>query len=222
MSRAVNSYFLLSLFTLGLCVLNYIWFAASGNGLLGAEDLKGQKLYILSKFAGMNALYFIAWQIILGLALPFLFKRIFLLHPLIAILVIILSVTHCLLFISAVSIRQGYIAWGLALPNFNDYYHTFIAAGIFGFVLLIVVAWAGALRSKRQNNKKYKILHKLYIAVIVLTYLHSMSIGSDSQHYASQIVYYSLALIIFLLLIFRIISGDTTNKKAIGREVKYS
>ncbi|MEA3302016.1 MAG: hypothetical protein U9Q75_01970 [Pseudomonadota bacterium] len=180
-----------------------IWHQQTGDISLYFTDAvpAGQLPYVLSKLAGMYALLFIALQIIVSLAGRLklaLIPHLRLLHPLLGAFVVLLALTHALLFFTAVSVRQGDPAWGLLFPGFRDFYHTHLSMGLFGLWILIAVMISGVVRY-RSRSTFAKILHRGYWLSIVLVYLHALAIGTESQSLAGLALYSILGGVVLMM-----------------------
>lgn len=170
-----------------------IWYRQAGDpGIyFSSAAPPGQLLYVLSKLAGMYALLLATLQLTLGLmnglgmtAVSTLRR----LHVLIGAGVVLLALAHAALFFSAVSLRQGYPAWGLLAPDFRDFYHSHLSFGLFALVLLLGVMLFGIMRCGGRSRIARR-LHRGYVAVITLGYLHALAIGTESQSLAGLLLY---------------------------------
>lgn len=198
-----HSFNLWFLYTSMLLFPLLIWFQQVGSILIYFQEgvPEGQLIYVLSKLTGMLALFSIAWQIIVTLC-----KKLNILtfnwtlksHKRMGYLILFFALAHMLLFVIAVSLRQGYPAWGLFMPNFKDYYHTRLTLGLIGMGLLIFVSFIGVLRLKLPKIKM-SYLHRAYWLSILSIYFHSLAIGSDVQAPLAFLFYAFLGLIIVIL-----------------------
>lgn len=183
-----------------------IWIAQTGDVFFYFSDMapRGQLLYVLSKLVGMYALASIVWQVILSLldkaeilSVPWKGKG----HKIMGSLIVILALSHLLLFFSAVSLRQGYPAWGMFLPNFNDYYHTHLTLGLIALWGLFAILMAGILRVINKG-KQLHFLHKTYLLSAGLAYWHALSVGSEVQSNAGMVYYLIVGAIALIILAF--------------------
>ncbi len=200
-----NGWMLLAALLVVMTLPAMIWYQQTGElGVYYSPSTPpGQLLYVLSKLAGMYALLFIALQIIVSLAgrlkqasIPHLR----LLHPLLGTFVVLLGMTHALLFFAAVSVRQGDPAWGLLFPGFRDFYHTHLTLGLFGLWILITVMISGFTRSINRSHFA-KILHRGYWLAIVLVYIHALAIGTETQSRLGLALYSILGGVAMMLLV---------------------
>jgi len=180
-----------------------IWYQQSGNlsVYFSAGVPEGQLLYVLSKLTGMLALFCIAWQMImtiLGRLKPLSMQWPASVHRVFGGVTLVLTLTHVVLFFSAVSLRQDDPAWGLLVPDFGDYYHTHLTMGLIGLFVLVAVAVAGLLRVLKQNQWA-KHVHRLYWLSLSLVYLHALTVGSESQSSAGLVLYITLGMMVLLL-----------------------
>lgn len=166
-----------------------IWMEQTGNiaFYLSDEVPAGQLPYILSKLFGLYALVFVLWQFLTSI-INVLTNRSYLSdkwqlpsfsHKVTGLLIISLVALHLGLFFTGVTLRQGYPAWPLLLPNFKDYYHIRLTLGLLAFWSLILVAFSGLLRTLFRSSSA-GIAHKLYAAAFVMIYFHALSIGSET------------------------------------------
>jgi len=125
-------------------------------------------------------------------------------HGIFGSLIVILAMSHAVLFFLAMSERQGFPAWALLIPDFSSYYHTRLTFGLMGLVSLLAVSITGLLRL-RQQFSFVKKLHNLYWLAIGFSYIHALSIGTESQTQAGLALYLTLGVIaIFLWILFMI------------------
>jgi len=159
-----------------------IWLKSTGSVLpyFTGEYPPGQGYYVFSKLCGLFALTLINVQVILVLLVALGSVQIKRMHAYLGVTIVTLSLLHYMLFVTAVSIRQGDLASGLFTFRFNDFYHTYLSVGLASFILLIVVALGGVLRSKLSSQFS-TVIHRFYFFVIIGVYLHSFSVGSEIQ-----------------------------------------
>ena len=181
-----------------------IWYRQAGDpGIYFSPAAPpGQLLYVLSKLAGMYALLLATLQLLLafmkgpGLTTVSTLRR---RHALIGAGVVLLVLAHAALFFSAVSLRQGYPAWGLLAPDFRDFYHSHLSFGLLALVLLLGVALSGIMR-RGGRSRTARLLHRGYVAVIALGYLHALAIGSESQSLTGLLLFGAAAAAGLLML----------------------
>lgn len=144
----------------------------------------GQLLYVLSKLAGLYAL-FLGWLQILFVLLKHsvaggLGRRWSLaFHRALGLTVLGCMTLHALLFITAASLRTGHVAFGLLAPNFSGFYAIAVTLGLFGLYGMIIVALAGLLRAAGYSRAIG--WHYAAIPVFVCAYLHSLLIGTETR-----------------------------------------
>lgn len=161
----------------------------------------GQLPYIFSKLMGMLALTIIAVQVIISLCQFLQIITVWWLgrtHLWFGVAVVIFSLSHLLLFFTAVTLRQESVAVSLFFPDFRDFYHTHLSFGLLGLWLLIVVAVIGRLRKKQRFFWLAKY-HRIYWVAIVLIYFHALAVGSESQSPAGLLFYASLGSLMAIL-----------------------
>lgn len=163
------------------------------------EMPKGQVLYIASKLAGLIASGLLAFQVCLGFLRCSLLKNNGALmhrcHMVVGIALLVFGVGHVALFVTGVSIRQGYPALSLLMLNFSDYMHTGITLGLLSGVLLLLVAMVGRYQRKAPV---YKWVHLSSVLVFIGVIIHSLMIGSEANTYYYQWYY---VLLIFMVII---------------------
>ncbi len=180
-----------------------IWYRQTGDlSVYFSEQVpQGQFIYVLSKLVGMYALLCIAWQVIASLLNRLEIVRFHwmgLTHRLFGTFVVVLSLSHVLLFFSAVTLRQGSPAWGLLLPSFKDFYHTHLSFGLIGLLIMFLVMTAGIVRIKKSSARA-RTLHSAYWVSIVLVYLHALAVGTESQSKEGLVFYGALGVVMLLL-----------------------
>ncbi|MEX2962260.1 hypothetical protein [Microbulbifer sp. TYP-18] len=168
------------------------WWLSVGNPLdyLSGQFPPGQSLYILSKLAGLLAIGLLGLQCLMALV-----KRLYTsrwsqvwegnrwskwFHPLLGGLIFVLILLHVSLFFSAVTLRAGAPAWGLLLPRFDQgFYNRQVSLGLIAFVLLCLNVFAGWKLASGKG--KWRIGHFLWILILPLSFIHALSIGSESR-----------------------------------------
>lgn len=193
-----------------------IWYRQTGDlSIYLSNDIPdGQFLYVLSKLIGMYAFLCINWLLIVSLLEKTNLNQYFWLslpHKILGVVAVALTITHFLLFLFAVYLRQGYFAWDLFLPDFHDYFHTNLSLGLFGLWLLLVVLFSGVFRAIFSKTA-FRFLHSIYWIVIVLAYLHSFSIGTEVQSKWGVIFFGSLGVVTLALLMNLLISQQNSRR----------
>lgn len=181
-----------------------IWYRQTGDLLiyLSSDTPDGQFLYVLSKLIGMYALLCIILQLIVSLLEKSNMSQFYLPtlpHRTLGIIVVVLAVVHLLLFFFAVSLRQGFFAWNLFLPDFHDYYHIYLSLGLIGLWVLLAVLFSGLLRAIFSKSN-FCFLHNTYWIAIALICIHSFSIGTEVQSKSGVIFFGTLGVVAFALL----------------------
>jgi predicted ferric reductase len=220
----VKNYFLIALLALVCLAPGMIWYQQTGDlGVYLSPEYasqvpSGQLVYVLSKLLGLYALSFIAWQLIatlstrLGLGSLSWRGRT---HRWFGTAVVSLAIAHMLLFVMAVSLRQGHLAWGLFLPDFRDFYHTHLTFGLLGLWTLLTVVGAGVVRHRKPRTPS-RWLHKAYWVAIVLITLHSLAIGTESQSTAGLLFYGTLGGIVLVLFIAFLLNRFRQSRERMG------
>lgn len=190
----MSRFIIMSAGLLGIFLLpGVIWYRQTGDlAIYFSEHVpEGQFIYVLSKLAGMYALLFIVWQVIASLATRCNLVRHRWqgsVHRWFGVLVVALSLTHFMLFTAALSIRQGYFAWGLFVPDFSDYYRTHLSLGLIGLWAMFAVLIAGVVHWRR-NNVRARLIHRGYWVSITFIYFHALAVGTESQSRAGLALY---------------------------------
>lgn len=191
------------------CLPGFIWYERTGDlsFYFSNSAPEGQWFYVLSKLAGMYTLMSIAWQIIVMLLtrLGLLqLRRLSVMHGVFGSLIVVLAMSHAILFFIAMSQRQGEPAWALLVPDFSNYYHTYLTLGLLGLFILLAVCITGILCLRKPFSFAKK-LHNLYWLSLGFTYIHALSIGTESQTSAGLVLYLALGgLAIFLWILLMI------------------
>src|SRR3990167_2131678 len=98
--------------------------------------LDGQFLYVVSKFLGLYALIFLWLQVLKGLLGEYGDRflgtqRSFTFHRNLGLWIISLFMSHAVLFVWSVSIRNNHFAFGLLIPHFlGSYYPSILSLGL--------------------------------------------------------------------------------------------
>ena len=156
--------------------------------------LDGQFLYILSKFFGLYAIFFVCAQLLFGLYISLENKsnnksEQKQLHRTFGVITLGFIVLHISLFVLAVSIRNGHFAYKLLLPNLlGNYYPFMVSLGVLAFVL-IIFSVVSVLIYRKNNNVIYRWGHRLTLPAFILILVHSYTIGSETRIFAMQCIY---------------------------------
>jgi len=190
----------------------FLWYRHTGDiSLYLTEQMPpGQLPYIFSKLAGMYALLMMMWQVIMTLIerlacrlnISVSVRWLGVPHKVSGMIVFGLVIVHFLLFFSAVSMRQGYPAFGLLLPNLTDYFHLHVSAGLVAFWCLCVVAATGIYAGIK--NRAVSRWHGLYSVSLGLACLHGLSIGSELAALMGTLFAGVLGTIVALLFVTKI------------------
>lgn len=171
------------------------------------DSLDGQFLYILSKLVGLYAIILLWLQLMSGLVRNvFFFDWHPVMHRNLGLLILSLVVLHVVLFVAGVSIRNGYFAYKLLLPNFfGSYYPKIVALGIVALWLLIMAAVFAAVRNKLPVVWKWA--HRLMLAVFALGFVHSYLIGSEARAGGMLYLYYLMGALSIIALVVRLMTN---------------
>lgn len=163
-----------------------VWAISTGDPLvyLRYEMPPGQSPYVLSKLIGLLALsiFWLQWMIgflrrVDWIALPV--RRAHATHRHLGLLVFGLVLVHVGLFVYAVSLRTEHFAWHVLVPSFSEgYYKQRIALGILALGLFPLAIVAGILR---RRGRLWQWVHRLWIVVFALIFVHAISIGTETR-----------------------------------------
>jgi predicted ferric reductase len=153
----------------------------------------GQILYIFSKLAGLYAYYFMALQLVVGFEGRQ--SRYFSFHPGIGILTSAMILIHLCLFIAGSSLRTKHFAIEILWPTFSSgYYKASIGYGVVAAYCLLLIIIAGFLQKKYRF---FRLIHRFAPAVVLLGWVHSFSIGTETRSLPTMTFYISFFCLAF-------------------------
>ncbi len=167
----------------------------------------GQLLYVLSKVLGITALSLLWWQLFISLvSRKFAVMRACtpgrMMHIVTGILLLLMIVSHAGMFLGAVSLRQGYLAVNLLIPNFTDYYHTALSLGVISLFMVLASVFVALLR--RYISDLWFRGHYLVMLAFALVCIHALQIGSEAgsggMKYLLLFYIFTIALLVLLKL----------------------
>jgi predicted ferric reductase len=177
-----------------------VWSLSVGN-LIDFFVLKyppGQFIYLFSKLLGLYAFYFMTLQLILGLQGRK--SQYFSYHPFVGAATAVAVIAHFTTFIWAASLRTNHLVIDTLIPTFSHgFYKSAISYGALAGYILALVIVAGILQRKWRL---FKMLHKLAWVVVILGWVHSFAIGTETRSTIIMVFYISLlglALLFFVL-----------------------
>lgn len=196
---------------LGVCVLVpvMVWWQSVGDMrvYIDYRTPPGQTLYVLSKLAGLYAL-FLGWlQILLmlmkqsapdGIACRWSLAY----HRAFGFTVLGCMTLHVALFVAAASLRTGHLALGVLVPDFTGFYTMAVTLGLFGFYGIVSVAIAGVLRAAGRARAAW--VHYAALPVFGLTYLHSLLIGTETRAEPMLVLYAVMGVTLLVACVFRL------------------
>lgn len=172
-----------------------IWMQSTGDLsiYIDYETPPGQLYYVFSKLMGMYAIFLLWLQVIfmlikrssIGEKLPHWSIK---LHRNLGIITFCCLLVHAVLFMTAVSIRKGHLAFGALIPKFDHgFYTSAVSLGVLALYGLILVIIAGFIR--KRGIKKAKWFHRISIISLMLTLIHCLLIGTETRYYLMITVY---------------------------------
>jgi predicted ferric reductase len=176
-----------------------VWLISAGNILeyFLLTVPAGQILYLFSKLAALYAYYFMALQLIIGFQGRK--SRHFRYHPTLGVLTSLLVTTHMCLFIAGASLRSHDFSLEILSPTFTSgYYKIAISYGVIAAYLLLLIITAGFLQKKIIL---FKSIHRLAPIVVLLGWVHSFSIGTETRSIptmAFYLMFFCFALYAFI------------------------
>lgn len=156
------------------------------------ETPPGQLAYVVSRFLGLLGFGLLWLQAVLALAGgtpgPMAALRLSVrAHRRLGLLTLAAIAGHVVLFLVATSVRAQHLTLHWLLPHFGDgYYVLRVGLGSIAFWALIGVVAAGL---RRRASPRLRWLHRLWLPVFILTYVHSTSIGSETRLQALDWMY---------------------------------
>ncbi|HFD31674.1 MAG TPA: hypothetical protein ENJ28_03010 [Gammaproteobacteria bacterium] len=158
----------------------------------------GQTSYLFSKIMAIFVYVLMWWQIMLGLVNKVNTKH----HILLGLSVFSLILMHVLLFISAVSIRQGELKLGMLLPDFtSDYYKSGLSFGVMALFFIVIATFTGVFRKKLQSF--WKLGHSLVYITFALATTHGLMIGSDVNSAVFSYIVYGSVFSLILAFVYK-------------------
>ncbi|MBL1275070.1 MAG: ferric reductase-like transmembrane domain-containing protein [Ectothiorhodospiraceae bacterium] len=166
----------------------------------------GQLWYVFSKLFALYAVLLLWYQGLSTLLKDTHYSTLFstwgfLRHRIIGCLTLLLIVSHIVCFVTAVSLRKETFAWGLLLPDFQDFYHMAISIGLFGFFTLLIAISAALLRERFPSV--WKMTHRSMILVVGLGLVHGYLIGTETRYGLYEIFYCALIVTLLIALLLR-------------------
>lgn len=186
-----------------LTVPAIVWLINLGEPLayLSHRVPTGQILYIFSKLFALYALAFMTTQVFLGIQ----GRRsdLFRFHPTVGALTAIFVLLHLAAYIIAATLRSKHSALDVLIPTFNKgFLKLSVSLGVIAVYLLIAVMISGFLLLKRK--RAFRFLHWLAYAVVMLGFLHSFFIGSETRQPVVAGYYAILLAAVFAALLKKI------------------
>ena len=186
-----------------------LWWNAVGNpaDYLNSDVPDGQLLYVLSKLAGLIALSFMGFQIVLICSgrLAFLIGWKNKHHRILGSAFIVLASVHVGLFVAAASARSGHLVLKLFVPRlFQGFYDFMVTIGLLGAWLFFAASVVGYLCHKSLVKHRLRHYHGILISLGALSVIiHSYAIGSDTNS-LPMLMFYTLLLIATVWIVGRL------------------
>lgn len=184
------------------------WLHSLGDPIAYLRDTlpPGQGLYVISKVLGLYALVAMTLQLLLGIRMASGGERApsqrFNDHRLLAVICLLLILSHAGLFVSAASVRTHHFARDYVIPTLSHgFYRAMVSIGIAAFALLLVATLGRAFRRRAIRMSDW--IHRLAMVAYVLVFVHSLAIGSESRMGIMPALYAALAAVVLLNLIRR-------------------
>ena len=169
-----------------------------------------QLLYALSKLTALYAIIALWLQLVITLnkttsLKSFLPVRLYQSHRVLGWLAFGLTSLHITLFVTAVSIRKQTLTINLLGLDFSDYYHTGISIGAIAFwsMLIGVASIAASYYWLKSRVRNLVLLHRLVILAVILAFVHSYMIGTETRQGFYLYYYHFLFATISLSLVLR-------------------
>lgn len=173
------------------------------------ETPDGQLAYVLSKLAGLYAIFLLWLQVVLTLlkrtplsgSIRFWSLRF---HRRLGMATFTLIVLHAALFVTATSQRKAVLAYDVLLPNFDGGFFAFaVALGVLALYGAIIVVIAGYLRASGKSAGKWP--HRISIIILSLALAHSLLIGTETRALLMIGAYASMSVTLLFSLAWSLI-----------------
>ncbi|TCK18887.1 hypothetical protein DFR30_2172 [Thiogranum longum] len=166
----------------------------------------GQLLYVFSKLTGLLAIVLVWLQLMLSLSSRIFGRMVYAgswIHRASGLALLLLLFLHAVLFVAAVSVRNGELSAGILVPDFTSgYYTSSVSLGILGLLLFGLGSGIYVLRQKRERLFRWG--HRCVILACLLVFAHSYLIGSDTQSTLMRALYLlsSTFLLVALVVLY--------------------
>lgn len=231
MSESVQQYYSFNRSSVVILLLvmtvapGYIWSQSIGDlsVYIDYETPPGQVCYILSKLAGMYAIFLLWLQVVLAFlsktpAGEKLLFRGLKFHRKLGFLAAGFLLLHVVLFVTAASLRTGHFAYKLLLPDFSDGFYAFaVTLGVLALYGAVIAIIAGYARAKGIHKAKW--LHRVSVPVLILALAHCLLIGSETRFAVMMVVYVLMVSILIAAFYYSYhISSRRSYRLSLGRE----
>ncbi len=195
--------FLFITFLVSIGIIFYFWFLRSGSLLNTGQT----GLFIaLGRLAGLLAVYFVLWQLILVGRVKFLEKifgldKLFIVHHFNGLLAWILICLHPIFIIIGYKMANDNSLWSQILEflfNWDELLTAFLAIMIF----IVVIGVSTTIIKKRMKYETWYVIHILVYLAIILAFSHQLEYGYTLQNKIFFVYWYLLYWAAFGLLVF--------------------
>lgn len=179
-----EKWLLIILWAIALLLPILRWLSHTGNLLdyIVYNAPSGQIPYLLSKLMALLALSMLVMQFVL-MALHFMNKLstwTIRHHARLGIGMLLFTLAHVILFVTAKSLREGHLDLTPLVPDFNHgFYKSVLSMGGLALLGLFITVFAGAYRFYFRHNKISALVHKISFLLVVLIAYHCFSVGSE-------------------------------------------
>lgn len=164
----------------------------------------GQNHYRFSKFAALTTVLLLTLQICCGLLKPVGRNRVWhqRLHIGLGCAVLVCALTHYLIFIWGVTLRQQHFPQALVWPfPVKEYYSLALLLGWISLLILLLMAGSGFLRARWPGLMRW--LHRSWLVLGCGVVLHSSMIGGEVQTIAGRCFYLAMVFSICCAFVWR-------------------
>lgn len=192
-----------------LALMLLAFFQVTGNPLIyfTYQVLPGQSLYVISKLCALLALFGLCVQTISGLLGNRFYELLAIhnktrFHLTLGLTTLFLVIGHVALFVTAVSIRNGHMAWNLLRFNWGDFYSAMLSLGLVSLILLLVGTFIRLIKTMPELFSRW--LHRINMIAFVLILIHASQVGTETRFATTGISILILLSVVVLAFILRL------------------